>query len=103
MAEKRLIDANALKKAFSTDMRIINFDGTRMGAGGFLVQRYQVVGLIDDAPTVDAVPVVHAYWMDDIICSHCRSTKARPWAAYLEQRANTFCHVCGAKMDAKEE
>lgn len=51
------------------------------------------------APTVDAVPVVHAYWMHDTYCSNCRAAKARPWAGYLEQNSNTFCHVCGAKMD----
>lgn len=62
MADVRLIDANALKKAFATDMRIVLFDGTRQGAGGFLVQRYQVVGLIDEAPTIDAVPEVHGRW-----------------------------------------
>lgn len=53
--------------------------------------------------TVDAVPVVHAYWVNGTYCSSCRAAKARPWAGYLEQNSNTFCHVCGAKMDAKED
>lgn len=53
---------------------------------------------VRDAHTVDAEPVVHAYWMDDAYCSNCRAARARPWAGYLEHNANTFCHVCGAKM-----
>lgn len=111
MSDIRLIDAHALKKAFSTDMRIVLFDGTRQGAGGFLVQRYQVVGLIDEAPTIDAVPVVR-----------CRECKHRGYDAcpmchdeyYFDDddgadywtADNTdddgFCHM-GAKMDGGSE
>ena len=43
--------------------------------------------------------LIHAYWMNDTYCSNCRAAKARPWAEYLEQKSNTFCHVCGAIMD----
>lgn len=62
-----------------------------------------VLECIESAPTVDAVPVVHAYWVNGTYCSNCRAAKARPWAGYLEQNSNTFCHVCGAKMDGGVE
>ena len=90
MAELRLIDANAL---------IRDVMGLTIVSPEAMNYANAVAVAIANAPTIDAEPVVHAYWMDGIICSRCRSTKARPWAAYLEQRANTFCHVCGAKMD----
>lgn len=58
--------------------------------------------MIHSAPPIEAVQVVHAYWMGGNYCSNCHATRSRPWAEYLEQNANTFCHVCGARMDAKE-
>lgn len=58
-----------------------------------------VEDVVEAAPAVDAVPVVHAYWMGGTYCSNCRAAKARPWAGYLEREANTYCHACGAKMD----
>ena len=107
MSDKRLIDANALKKAFSTDMRIVLFDGTRMGAGGFLIQRYQVVGLIGEAPTIDAVPVVHGRWVMMAgfpACSKCGCSPA-DWEAKPDNPEGypPYCHSCGAKMDGGAE
>ena len=62
-----------------------------------------VMRWVKEDPAVDAVPVVHAYWMSGTHCSNCRGAKARPWAGYLEHNANTYCHVCGAKMDGGAE
>lgn len=100
MNDVRLIDANELKRVFSTDMRIINFDGTQMGAGGFLVQRYQVVGLIDEAPTIDAAPVVHARWVSIPIPSRYGGCVVECSKCYNRGNRNfSFCPSCGAKMD----
>lgn len=51
------------------------------------------------APTVDAVPVVHAHWIKNsgdsytVKCSNCKSERilADSWFEY--------CPKCGAKMD----
>ena len=54
---------------------------------------------IANAPTVDAEPVVHAYWekkRHNIIleCSNC---------GWLQVSPSKYCGHCGAKMDGKEE
>ena len=66
------------------------------------------LGAIEDAPTVDAVPVVHGRWLEDYetfvndngyesepiqtgwVCSACGSH---------ELSARNYCPNCGAKMD----
>lgn len=59
-----------------------------------------LLGLVEKAPTVDAVPVVHGRWIsfldgDHIMperyyrCSRC---------GRVESRRQPYCH-CGAKMD----
>lgn len=59
------------------------------------------VGDIEDAPAVDAAPVVHGRWMhlggDEWCCSHCGVviTTEGSW----EQPTYKYCHECGAKMD----
>lgn len=59
---------------------------------------------IDNAPTVEAAPVVHGKWLDNgerdkngvtkpfaISCSVCGSSAGTNWHKY--------CPLCGAKMD----
>lgn len=87
-SKKRLIDANALIKEANAD-----------GAYGYVDAKQ-----IADAPTVDAVEVVHGRWIDaypDIepdpmlmygICSECGFEQAI--SKYLN-----YCPNCGAKMD----
>ena len=60
--------------------------------------------LIDVAPTVDAVPVVHGHWKEDPsgygfwICSACGFVSEASVADMLYK----FCPVCGAKMHGKD-
>ena len=92
--KKRLIDANALKlKAWPEEVT---------GEGIIYVED------IDNAPTVDAVEVVHGRWIEkqepipwceddvDIFyeCSMCHCHT---------QAVTNYCPSCGAKMDLKEE
>lgn len=56
--------------------------------------------IIDEAPTVDAVPVVHGHWEDYLKsglkyrCSFCKSRFNTAWE---------YCPHCGAKMDEVTE
>lgn len=97
----RLIDADALKA---------NFNGI-LGCSIGIV--------IDAAPTVDAMPIVHGHWTKDHACSVCGAeaiaviTNIRPsydydWEERLvetgefeydtEWRETNYCPNCGTKL-----
>lgn len=82
----RLIDADALMDRFGEPC-------------------HSFADAIDDMPTIDAVPVVHARWEDcypddEVMrktvyrCSKCQGSVFMNFAAYTR-----FCPGCGAKMD----
>lgn len=85
-SKKRLIDANALIKEANAD-----------GAYGYVDAKQ-----IADAPTVDAVEVVHGRWVDNEACGY-------KWAFYCSKCGyidgypfndrHNYCPNCGAKMD----
>lgn len=59
--------------------------------------------MIEEAPTVDAVPVVHAEWLLRHVghghyweCSYCHQNPC----IYVTERTK-FCSYCGAQMDGK--
>ena len=90
--EKRLIDANELwAEAMNYADTSIEFDGEGMA------------NFIANAPTVDAVEVVHGRWIltngedglyyDCSICGHCAG----------RGRKSNYCPNCGAKMDGGNE
>ena len=54
--------------------------------------------LIDEAPTIDAVPVVHGHWID---CDGYRECSRCGWL-HAHNRLN-YCPICGAKMDEVTE
>lgn len=64
---------------------------------------YWAISMLENAPTVDAEPVVHAHWIEDgktdkfIIssCSNCGGILS----TYKNAKLGTFCLKCGAKMD----
>ena len=98
MSDKRLIDANALKKR-AMEMEIFQpygGDGTVMAV---------TVDSIDFAPTIDAVEVVHARWIREprgvVRCSYCdKGYRLTNGGANVLKFF--YCPNCGAKMDAKE-
>ena len=60
---------------------------------------------VADAPAIDAVPVVHAYYIPcksgyGYKCSNC---KAREKAGALISGTHKFCYACGARMDGRRE
>lgn len=114
MANKRLIDANAFQ--FEPDpvdniMNGVLFMGRATGRTLRQV-KYCLQAMIENAPTVDAVEVVHAEWLDgyavdsngkkvydSIDCSHCEevfkieSETREYWKARFK-----MCPFCGAHM-----
>ena len=114
--EKRLIDANAFQ--FEPDpvdniMNGVLFMGRATGKTLMQVQCC-LRAMIDNAPTVDAVEVVHGYWIDgynvdhlgriiehSIDCSVCDSVFKDDSRAVVKHWKEQFkvCPFCGAKMD----
>lgn len=97
MNEKRLIDANAL--------------GASVSGIGKDIKRPRAVELaclvlINEAPTVDAMEVVHGRWIavssSDMMtgkaykCSECNKMR---YGSFLPN----YCSNCGAKMDGERK
>lgn len=103
MAEIRPIDANTLKKSMFSYYGCVNEHTSKSTYNGETLMDYEVADLIEDcidnAPTVDAVPVVHGRWKKT-------NTKYRFWCSVcccaMPIRTN-FCPFCGAKMDGGNE
>ena len=92
MSDMRLIDANALPNyKFNVTIEV----GEHKGPAEIRVAFWEDV---KNAPTIDAVPVVHARWVYDrpqhYKCSVCKSM----WGELMKRMAR-FCPNCGAKMD----
>ena len=94
--KKRLIDANALKEQIAKEIHTYWTNGT----GGYYLAK-DAIADIDNAPTVDAVEVVHARWVDvreicgDYMCSNCKELS--------RTKTYNYCPDCGAKMDGGNE
>ena len=93
MADVRLIDANALQPLMVEVRR----------NKGIVLDNVVRLEQIRNAPTIDAVPVVHGRWvhfkqhdLNAVFCNVCDYTFARLHPA-------NYCPNCGAKMDVKEE
>ena len=97
--EKRLIDANALQLEPDPwgGMNGVICLG-RSGGKTMATVQAALKSMIDNAPTVDAVEVVHWRWIryehgSGIYCSNCRHKRR-----YRDAHDND-CPNCGAKMD----
>jgi hypothetical protein len=110
----RLIDADALLNALNT------YSDTENGNGHFLHGIKSAQEQIDDAPTIDAVPVVRGEWVvdecdttDDVPsfswidfhCSECNTDYGLEegqygWCRY-EKIPYKYCPNCGAKMESE--
>ena len=63
--------------------------------------------IVDDAPTIDAVPVVHGEWVrvenDDSYHYECSRCGERPlYSKYGDVVLSGTCPMCGARMDGGE-
>ena len=97
--EKRLIDVNALKRQITryhmslTPRYISKLVDAEIG---------DVIDIIDEAPTVDAVEVVHGRWEKAeysgfLRCDQCKDVYINE--EWLEDGKWNYCPNCGAKMD----
>ena len=97
--EVRLIDANALYREVKTECNpygkpTIGFDDGK-----------KVLKLIDAAPTIEAEPVRHGWWINAHKVNDGDFKKCSECSCYIEETyfANDYnvryCPNCGAKMD----
>ncbi len=86
--EKRLIDANALLEAYWEEQKK---PGT-----------YSIAKIIMNATIIDAVEVVHGWWIHDINnlygCSECGERETMS-----PKKLKNYCPNCGAKMDGERK
>ena len=85
-------------------MRLIDAENTNLldaiGRNAFR-NRQDIIDLINNQPTVDAVPMVHGRWGhlggDEWCCSACGFiiTTEGNW----DKPTKKYCEDCGAKMD----
>ena len=89
----RLIDVDAL---------LINLDGMMAVSHTGYIHGDTVADMISDAPTVEAVPVVHGKWellkcwtgFETLYCSECN---------YETTLASNYCPFCGADMRGEKD
>lgn len=100
MAGMRLIDANALKEhKFTTPTQSFYASGWNDG----------IDAIAENAPTVDAVPVVHGHWVSltecanaGVYCSVCNKKVYKEDYALCNRKnklRSNYCPNCGARMD----
>ena len=87
-------------------MRLIDAENTNLldaiGRNAFR-NRQDIIDLINNQPTVDAVPMVHGRWVhlggDEWCCSVCGFviTTEGSW----DKPTKKYCENCGAKMDMR--
>ena len=88
----RLIDADALVETFEKNARI----AARFGSNAPAFRYLELAFAVNNAPTVDAVPVRHGRWARDmggVWCSVCGEYSEGKYA---------YCPSCGAKMYEEE-
>ena len=96
MADKRLIDAKALLKSYDVAW-MVEYDESGCGVRKKAIP----TKTIEEAPTIDAVEVVHGRWVFDrpnhYKCSLCDAM----WSGVV--RFMKFCPDCGMPMDGGAE
>ena len=93
----RMIDADAAKNEFWALMKELT-KATVEPLPDNAIGALAGYSIIENAPTVDAVPVIHAHWEKDSDgarhwhCSNCRRAEG------IASMGMDYCPGCGAKM-----
>jgi len=98
----RLIDVDAFMAAYGMAERCEDCRSNSKECEYSDFTRRDICGWLDDAPTVDAAPIVHGRWDDSFdnitpYCSVCHMSNR------CLNRTPNYCPHCGAKMDLKED
>jgi len=101
----RLIDADVLRQtmyheAFETDSYMQKWDG------GCWIRYKMFENGIESAPTIDAVPVVHGEWIEDVSFLGTTTGGTTVYHGYhcsvcgglMGRKNDLYCYKCGAKM-----
>ena len=100
MPDVRLIDANALKRQ-AVEVEIVTPPHNHY-CSELVVFGYD----IDEAPTIDAVPVVRCrecvHNEDEDVCPFVRVDRGENWFEIIKPHPDGFCHM-GAKMGGGAE
>ena len=103
MAEKRLIDANALYGCLKVELELTNGLRADVYWRGFNNGLTMAQAVVNQAPTVDAVEVVHGFNTYDhnsaFECSVCGFSDWDTMTA--DDGKYNYCPSCGAKMDGE--
>ena len=104
----RLIDADDLIKTFEALAMMSGqyADSFTNQAGIRSMEIDRAMDYVDNAKTIDVVPVIHAHWIESraksgnahYTCSHCGKEVSYPYA----NNRWKYCIECGAKMDEEE-
>ncbi len=87
----RLIDADALKQ----------FEISFLMSDGYGYADVVYAGYIHQAPTIDAVPVVHGEWDCSTGLPTCTACGKAPRETYIDGSEKwPYCPMCGARMEA---
>ena len=106
MTEDRLISANeALRMILNSKTDRPCLDTIRKGVWD--IAHDCAISCVDACPTVDAVEVVHGWWIwkdGKCFCSAC-SNQGEPKCVYQDGAVDEYpyCPECGAKMDLEED
>ena len=78
-------------------MRLIDRDALPKYTG-YALSASEVAMAVENAPTIDAVPVVHGWWIRNDngtwSCNRCHS-----WIPDEQHYYAQYCLYCGSKMD----
>ena len=104
----RLIDADAPKEVIEDHVTSVSCCATVEQARGKTAFKHECLEDIDNAPTVDAVPVVHGKWEEKTYEMDVYGQKVTTVTYYCTicgaehaYGRENYCPNCGAKMDGE--
>lgn len=102
----RLIDAEPWSESIQKDFcdGCDNYGGVRCSC----CKVEDILVALEEAPTIEAKPVVHAHWINYNDMFPCQCSNCNGFALsfdidnYQKEIESDFCPHCGAQMDEKE-